>query len=41
MGDDLVLSDGNAIKLDCDDHFTTINVTTDSIKKKQGYQEYI
>ena len=33
VGDALALQDGNPIKLDCDDHFTTINVIN-SLRKK-------
>ena len=34
MGDALVLWDGNPIKLDCDDHCTTINVINSLSNKK-------
>ena len=35
MGDALGLWDENPIKLDCDDHFTTINVINSLIKRKE------
>ena len=41
-GNELGLSDGNTIKLDCDDHCTTINVinSLSNKKKRSGGHEH-
>ena len=40
VGDALGLWDGNSIKLDCDDHCTTINVINSLSNKKKKRHEY-